>query len=114
MAAHRLPRARRRRQIPLRAIRARQGHHPQSPMRPNSYIAVLKEYPVVSHKAWEYADKSDILKLDWNEADMELAPPIKDALIRHLEEGKANWYPDVANKELLRALASYAGVPDTH
>jgi histidinol-phosphate aminotransferase len=83
-------------------------------MRPNSYIAVLKEYPVVSHKAWEYADKSDILKLDWNEAEIDLPPPIKDALIRYLEEGKASWYPDVANKELLCALASYAGVSDTH
>ena len=38
----------------------------------NDHIKNLQPYKLTSHKAWEYTDeqKENILKLDWNEANL--------------------------------------------
>ena len=81
-------------------------------MIPNEYVKNLKEYPLTSHKAWEFADKSNIYKLDWNEADLPLASAVKDAVLAFINREPLSWYPDVANKELISVIASHVGVLD--
>lgn len=78
----------------------------------NSYIEQLREYPLSSHAAWEIADKSNVLKLDWNEADMDIPESVKKPMRDFIDHGKLNWYPDVANRELIGEIAKYAGVRD--
>jgi len=76
----------------------------------NKYVKVLKPYPLVSHKAWEIEDKSDILKLDWNEATVLPSPKVKENILNFLENGQLNWYPDVNNKNLLEKLSKYNNI----
>ncbi len=76
----------------------------------NTYIERLKEYPLSSHKAWEFTDKSEVLKLDWNEADMEIPEVVKQPLRDFINNGPMTWYPDVSNKELISEIARYANV----
>lgn len=77
----------------------------------NTYIERLKEYPLSSHKAWEIGDKKEVLKLDWNEADMEIPDVIKKSLHDFIDHGQLSWYPDVSNKELVAEIANYSDVP---
>ena len=71
----------------------------------NKYVKALKPYPLVSHKAWEIDDK-EVLKLDWNEATIPPSPKVKENILKFIENGKMNWYPDVNNKKLLEKLSN--------
>jgi histidinol-phosphate aminotransferase len=77
----------------------------------NKYVKNLKPYSLVSHKAWEIEDKEKVLKLDWNEATISPSPKVKQNIIKFLEKGNLNWYPDVNNKKLLNKLAKYNKLP---
>lgn len=77
----------------------------------NKYVKALKPYPLVSHKAWEVENKKGILKLDWNEATIEPSPKVKENILKFLDTGTMNWYPDVNNTELLKKLSLYSKVP---
>lgn len=77
----------------------------------NKYVKSLKPYPVSSHKAWEIKDKSSILKLDWNEATISPSPRVKENIIKFLDNGKINWYPDTNNINLLKEISKYNMVP---
>ena len=80
-------------------------------MEPNTFIKKLKEYPLVSHRAWESSGIDAVLKLDWNEANIELPAVIKDALKEFIDDGRTSWYPDMATKILLEELSRYTGAP---
>jgi len=80
-------------------------------MKPTPFVKNLKRYPVISHKVWEYKDKRGVLKLDWNEGDVILPSSIKKDLINFIRKGPLSWYPDVLNKKLIKALASFVKVP---
>ncbi len=77
----------------------------------NKYVKVLKPYPLVSHKAWEFENSKDVLKLDWNEATIEPSLKVKENIIKFLENGNMQWYPDVNNKLLLEELSKYVRLP---
>lgn len=83
-------------------------------MKPNLFIKNLKEYPLVSHKAWEYKNKDEVLKLDWNEPNLIVPNIVKNKLINLIKKGKFSWYPDIANKELLQKISEYKNVPQKY
>ncbi|MDO6743438.1 histidinol-phosphate transaminase [Tenacibaculum soleae] len=76
----------------------------------NKYIKKIKPYSLTSHKAWEYAYKEDVLKLDWNEASTPPTPLVRERVKRLIEIGMFNWYPDVKRDEVLDLLQNYVGV----
>ena len=80
----------------------------------NEFVAKLKPYKVVGHKAWEYKDKASVLKLDWNESTTEPAPEVKEAVKDFVVNGNLHWYPDVSNNELRRCLSNYVGISEDH
>ena len=73
----------------------------------NDIINKLRPYKVSSHKAWEYEDKSEVLKLDWNEATIPPSPLVKKRLEESFVSEQLNWYPDTNNTKLLKLLAEY-------
>jgi histidinol-phosphate aminotransferase len=79
-------------------------------MEPNTFVKNLKEYKTSSHRAWDIQD-GEVLKLDWNESDLELPNTVRDSVVDFIHTGKTCWYPDIHNKRLLSALSSYVGVP---
>jgi histidinol-phosphate aminotransferase len=83
-------------------------------MEPNKFTQKLTAYPLSSHQAWEESQNPDLLKLDWNEADVELPESLKHSLVEFIKNGRLNWYPDVANQTLLKHIAEYCDVPTTH
>lgn len=76
----------------------------------NKYIKKLKPYSLTSHKAWEYTNKEDVLKLDWNEASISPTPLVRERVIKLAETGMFNWYPDVKRDEILNLLQDYVGI----
>lgn len=77
----------------------------------NKYVKRTKPYPLVTHLAWQHADDSEVLKLDWNEATIDPSPMVKQALVDLANSGRINWYPDVNNNKLRQAIAEYAELP---
>jgi len=77
----------------------------------NKYVEKLKPYPVVSHKAWSLENTIDVLKLDWNEATIPPTPKVKEYILKFLEDGHLNWYPDVCNQRLLKLISDYVKLP---
>lgn len=75
-------------------------------------IKNLKPYKVSSHKAWEFEDKSDVLKLDWNEATVPPSPLVKQRLEEAFTNEQLNWYPDTNNLRLIKLLADYNQVKE--
>lgn len=67
----------------------------------------LKPYIVSSHDAWEIDDKSEVLKLDWNESTIQPSPDVIRDVTHHVMNGHLNWYPDVDNSYLRRKIADY-------
>ena len=78
----------------------------------NKFVSGLRSYAVSTHKAWEVEDKKEVLKLDWNESTSTPTPKVKEALIDFANNGLMNWYPDVDNVVLRKALSSYSGVDE--
>ena len=79
-------------------------------MHENKNIKKLKPYKLSTHKAWENIDDGDVLKLDWNEATCSASPGVIERVSHFIKNGRLNWYPDVANNELLEKLAKYVGI----
>ncbi len=81
---------------------------------PNKYLRNLKPYKLASHKIWAVgsAERSRILKLDWNEATAPPTPLVAERL-KSLLEGPSffNLYPATYNRELLEKLSAYVGLP---
>ncbi|HVX90786.1 MAG TPA: histidinol-phosphate transaminase [Candidatus Paceibacterota bacterium] len=83
-------------------------------MQPNRFTNNLREYPLASHKAWEHKDKAAVLKLDWNESDLRLPLRIRKAVTAFVMDGPTHWYPDIANRHLIAAIAHYVKVPEAY
>lgn len=80
----------------------------------NDYILNLRPYKPVPQEIWsvEPAERGELLKLDWNEATIEPAPEVKNAIKALItNEDFFHLYPLIQNKELLGLLSQYAGVP---
>ena len=72
----------------------------------------LTPYRLSSHKAWSAGSKT--LKLDWNESTKSLSDNVKQALVEEITNGNLNWYPNVDNNQLRRAIAQYSNVDDSN
>lgn len=75
----------------------------------NKNIEKLKPYKLSTHKAWESIGDEDVLKLDWNEASCKPSPKVVHEVNNYILNGRLNWYPDVANTQLIRRLSEYTG-----
>ena len=83
----------------------------------NKYQWSLKPYRPASHKIWDAApeERSEYLKLDWNEASAPPSPRVSARIHKLLEhENFYNLYPAVANPELSRLLSAYVGLPEEY
>lgn len=76
----------------------------------NKFVKNLKPYTVSTHKAWEFINHDDVLKLDWNESTVPPTPRVRDDLAKSIENGLMNWYPNIDNIELRTMLAEYSSV----
>ena len=80
----------------------------------NPRLLTLKPYKVASHKIWSVpaGERSQILKLDWNEATVPPSPKVREALKALMEEEDFfHLYPSTFNEELMQALSAYTGMP---
>lgn len=74
----------------------------------------MKPYKLASHKIWSVnsEERSNILKLDWNEATIPPSPKVKEHLLHILNEPTFfNLYPTTYNDRLLELLSGYVGLP---
>ena len=81
---------------------------------PNKYLRNLKPYKLASHKIWSVSpeERSEILKLDWNEASIPPSPKVKERILGILDEPCFfNLYPTTYNDELVSLLSDYVGLP---
>lgn len=81
---------------------------------PNKYLRNLKPYKLASHKIWTVKpeDRSQVLKLDWNESTIPPSPLVRQRIEQCLTEPSFfNLYPTTYNEELLMLLSNYVGLP---
>lgn len=81
---------------------------------PNKYLRNLKPYKLASHKIWSVTpeERTDILKLDWNEATIPPSPKVMERVMTVLKQPSFfNLYPTTYNDELLELLAKYVELP---
>ena len=79
----------------------------------NKYLQDIKPYKTSSHKIWEVpaSQRSEILKLDWNEASLPPSPKVKERLLTLLKENDfLHLYPKTYNKTILELLSKYTGL----
>lgn len=83
----------------------------------NSYLLNLRPYKTVVQEIWtrDAAEWDRILKLDWNEATVEPAPQVKEAILSFVASNNFfHLYPSTYNPELLSLLSQYAQVPEAN
>ena len=76
-------------------------------------ITNLQPYKVASHKIWDVSpeERSNILKLDWNEATIPPSPLVHKRIMELLEHPNFyQFYPATHSDELHEKLSSYARV----
>lgn len=81
---------------------------------PNKYLRNLKPYKLASHKIWAVSPekRSEILKMDWNEATIPPSPKVRERIVELLKETDFfNLYPSTKNERLLALLSNYTGLP---
>lgn len=81
---------------------------------PNKYLRNLKPYKLASHKIWivKPNERTDVLKLDWNESTIPPSPQVKKAIGELLEQPTFfNLYPTTYNTELMQLLSEYTDLP---
>ncbi|EOJ0286807.1 histidinol-phosphate transaminase [Campylobacter jejuni] len=79
----------------------------------NKNIQELKPYVSIPHKIWELSSKSNILKLDWNEATIKPSEKVNQNIIKYMTSDFLNWYPNTKNTVLLQKIALYANQPNS-
>ena len=79
-------------------------------------IEEREEYQISSQRAWEIESKGEeVFKLDWNEADKIPSPAVLGAVGDLLRNPHSiHWYPEAVSKNLVEAVAEYAGLPAEH
>ena len=83
----------------------------------NKHQWSLKPYRPASHKIWTVSpeERSEFLKLDWNEASVPPSPRVSERIHRLLEhENFYNLYPALVNPELNGLLSAYVGLPEEY
>jgi len=75
-------------------------------------VEQLLPYKVVPQEVWK--DPQGCLKLDWNEATLNVSPSVKKALKESIDRLNLNWYPNVHDDQLISQLASYVGLSITN
>lgn len=83
---------------------------PLSMIQAKSSIRNMTPYQNGSHSVELIENHKKILKLDSNESTISPSPSVITALMKYLEEGPLNWYPDVESQRLKEALADYTGL----
>jgi len=73
----------------------------------NKSIKNIKPYKLSSHKAWQYKNDKNILKLDWNESTQPPSPKVIDRLKFVIKNDHLNWYPNTNNIELINKISNY-------
>lgn len=79
----------------------------------NKYLRNFEPYKVASHKIWqvEPEKRSEILKLDWNEATIPPAPEVEKRIAKLVKKGNfLNLYPPTYNETLVSLLSNYTGL----
>jgi len=76
----------------------------------NKAVQKSKPYKLVTQKAWNEENQSNVLKLDWNESTILPSPKVIDALKDVVSNGFLNWYPNINNDKLISKLALYCKV----
>jgi len=74
-------------------------------------ITSLAPYNNGNHSKFILDNHKKILKLDSNESTISPSPHVTGELIRFIQEGPLNLYPDVASEELIERLSEYVGLP---
>jgi histidinol-phosphate aminotransferase len=81
----------------------------------NKYLRNLSPYKVASHKVWEVnsSERSQILKLDWNEATIPPSPKVKERILKVIQDDSIYpLYPSTHNPEIIQLLADYLKVEE--
>ncbi len=81
----------------------------------NPFIEQLKPYQVASHKVWEVgeSERSELLKLDWNEGSIAPSPKVKEELVRLVsDESLYRLYPPTYSERLMQLLSDYTELPE--
>ena len=76
----------------------------------NKLLQNINPYKLSSHKAWEVLGSNGVLKLDWNESTIDPSPRVFSELLRVIDTGKLNWYPNTNNESLRKKIAEYVGI----
>ena len=63
-----------------------------------------------SQEVLALSGEDEFLKLDWNETTIKPSPMVRDAILDFVENGFMNWYPDINNSSLMKALSDYTGL----
>jgi len=78
-------------------------------------IEKMKPYKIVSHEVWQNTiSRQDILKLDWNESDVNIFPELMALLLSEIDINNSHLYPPAINFKLQNLLADYAGVSNSN
>jgi histidinol-phosphate aminotransferase len=76
----------------------------------NTQISTMRAYKLASHRIWEGGNKKNMLKLDWNEATIQPSPKVLSSIKKIIEQSIFNYYPDVDNIKLYKAISNYCKV----
>lgn len=74
-------------------------------------IECLVPYLNGSHSQKLISQHKKVMKLDSNESTVSPSPHVVGAIMRYIQDGPLNWYPDVDAKELSSRLSRYTGLP---
>ena len=77
---------------------------------PNKFVEALKPYEITPQDVWVADQRTDLLKLDWNEAPYGFEW-YKRAAEKILQDGEMlAWYPDYLALELTKKIADFCSV----
>lgn len=76
---------------------------------PPRHILRMREYPSALQSVWNERDKDKVLKLDWNESSDDIYGEIVSSHLCRIKP-ILNWYPPIADEELLSLLVGYVGL----
>ena len=81
---------------------------------PTQFVRELKPYRASDGAGLSTEEKAKYIKLDWNEATYPPSPLVKRSLLRFLEGGNFNYYPDVTAQDLREKIADYVDLPASY
>jgi len=79
-------------------------------IRPTKFIELLKPYKITAQDVWSEIAPTDLLKIDWNEAPVELRFYQQELKNIASDPGLIAWYPDYLALNLTDALSKFLKV----